>query len=68
MVEQVLFLHKKEATEVNANKHQGETRLREIQFQVNMDSYTVTLSVMHVIVMDILTTYDHIKNRKQLIL
>ena len=45
------------------NIHQGATRLREIKCQGNMDSYTVTLSVIHAIVMDILPINDQIKTK-----
>ena len=37
---------------MNETQHQGATCLREIQDQVNMDSYTGTLSVMHVTIME----------------
>ena len=56
VVEPALFFHKQEeeATKMNETQHQGATRLRDIQFQVNMDSYTDTLIVIHATVMDIL--------------
>ena len=68
LVEPVSCLHKQVAIEVNATQHQGVTRIREIQCQVKMYSYTSTLSGMHVIVMDILPINALIKKRKQLIL
>ena len=62
VVEPALFLRKHEATKVNANMHQGETRVREIQCQGKMDSYTGTVSVMRAIFMGIFPINSHIKN------
>ena len=64
MLEKVLFLHKKEATEVNANQHQGATRLREMQFQVNMDSYIGTLIYLHAIAMENFLINAHTTSQK----
>ena len=63
----VMFTQTK-ATEVNATQYQGSICLREINYQGKMDSYTGTLSFIHVIVMENLPINTHIKNQKQLIL
>ena len=66
VVELVLYLHKQEeeVNKVNADQHQGETRLRDIQCQVNMDRYTGTLSVIHATVVEILPINSQIKKTK----
>ena len=63
LVEPVICLHRKyeEVTKVNVAKYQWETHLRDIQFQLNMDSYTGTMIVMYAIVMDIFPINDQIK-------
>ena len=63
LVEPAICLHRKyeEVTKVNVAKYQWETHLRDIQFQLNMDSYTGTLIVMYATVMDIFPINDQIK-------
>ena len=61
VVEPEVSLHKQEEQEnkVNANQHQGETRLKKIQRQGNIDSNRGTLSAIHATVMDIFPISTH---------
>ena len=69
LVEAESCLHKQEeeVIEVKISQHQGETHIRKIQCQVNMDSYKVILSVMHAIVMEIFPINTQINNQNQLV-
>ena len=48
-------------------QHQEAAQLKEIQFQVEMGGYTVTLSGFSATAMDTFSVNFHINNQKQLI-